>query len=102
MGACEQVSRFPAVERDFARVVEDVGTGARIAACAEAPWAPLMRNVAFQSAFRDPQVGAGIEGIAFRMEHRATDRTLMGDEADRCTRAVAEAPAIATGGGLRA
>jgi phenylalanyl-tRNA synthetase beta chain len=59
-------------------------------------------SVEFRSEFRGVQVGAGRKSVAFRMELRAEDHTLTGDEADACVARVVERLAADTGGALRA
>jgi len=95
------VSRFPAVERDVAWVVSEDVPWRRVEEIARKSGAPLVRTVRFLSDFRGPQIGAGRRSLAFRMELRAPDRTLTGDEADACVRRVVEALAAGVGGALR-
>lgn len=97
-----RISRFPAVERDLAWVVADEVPWADLERAARDAGAPLVRSVRFLSVFRGAQVGAGRKSVAFRMELRADDRTLTGDEADRCVRDVIARLEADTGGTLRA
>lgn len=94
------ISRFPAVSRDIAWVVDDAIAWRQIEAIAAG--APLVRTVQFLSEFRNDQIGQGRKSVAFRMELRSDDRTLTGEEADACVRGIVDRLRIETGGELRA
>ena len=95
------ISRFPAVERDLAWVVEESVAWAAIERAARVASPDLVRAVTLQSIFRSAQVGGGRKSVAFRLELRARDRTLSGQEADHAVASVIAELAARTGGALR-
>ncbi len=97
----EPISRFPAVERDLAWVVDESVSWAAIEAAVRGGGGALLRSVTFLSAFRGAQLGAGRKSVALRLELRAPDRTLSGADADACVAAIRDRLAAATGGTLR-
>lgn len=97
-----RISRYPAVERDIAWVVDEAVPWQALESCAREAGAPLVRAVRFLSEFRGGRLEAGRKSVAFGLELRAEDRTLTGDDADACVRRIVERLAEATGGRLRA
>ena len=95
------VPRFPAVERDLAWVVDEPVTWARIESAVRAAAGAVLASVRPFDVFRGPQVGAARKSIALRLELRAADRTLTGEEAEACVLAVVRALEAETGGHLR-
>jgi phenylalanyl-tRNA synthetase beta chain len=98
----QPISRFPAVTRDLAWVVGEDVPWAVIERTVRAAGGGLVRSVVFLSVFRSAELGAGRKSVALRMELRAPDRTLSGEQAEACVVAVREALVAATGGSLRA
>ncbi|MCG3133688.1 MAG: Phenylalanine--tRNA ligase beta subunit [Planctomycetes bacterium] len=99
---CEPVSRFPAVERDLAWIVDDAVTWARIEGAVRRGGGDLVRGVRWLNEYRGEQTGAGRKSVALRIEMRAPDRTLTGPEADACIASVLGVLGRETGGRIRA
>ncbi len=96
------LSRFPAVVRDLAVVVEE-----------DLPWAEIARLVAsleladldsvdFFDEYRGKQVGAGKKSLAFSLTYRSRERTLTGDEVDASQARLVSALSDSFGAQIRA
>ncbi len=96
------VSRYPAVDRDLAVVLDESVTWARVASTVRSATGELLTAIEPLNVFRGPQIGAGRKSLALRMQLRASDRTLRGDEAEACVARVVTALESDLGGVLRA
>lgn len=85
-----EISPFPPVSRDLAVVTEAGRTWDEIVAAARAVKVENLREIRLLSVFEGDgkAVPEGKKSVAFRMELRAADRTLTGEEADRGREAV--------------
>ncbi len=96
------ISRFPAVERDLAFVLEESVAWTDLAKVVSQAAGPLLAGVAPFDRYHGPQVGDGKKSIALRMELRSHDKTLTGDAADAVVADVVAAVTAELGGVLRA
>jgi len=78
----EPLSRFPAVMRDLAVVVDESLPWAEIAKLVRSLGLADLDSVDFFDEYRGKQVGAGKKSLAFSLTYRSLDRTLTGDEVD--------------------
>ena len=100
--AYREVSRFPAVHRDLAFMLDrEVRAGDVRGALVEAVGELLDRAVLFD-VFEGQALPEGKMSLAFAVDLRAPDRTLTDEEADRVVRAIAERLARDFGAELRA
>lgn len=95
------VSRFPGLERDLDVVVEERVTWAALATAVREAAGALLARLEPIDVYRDARIGAGRKSVTLRMELRAPDRTLTGDEAEACVNAVLARIGAAIGGTLR-
>jgi phenylalanyl-tRNA synthetase beta chain len=96
-----KISRFPAVERDLAIVLDDAVLWEDVERVVRNAAGELLTEIRPFDVFRSEQVGAGKKSLALRMELRSPERTLKGEEADACVAAILAAVEADLGGVLR-
>ena len=74
--AYQPLSKFPAVYRDFAVVVDESKTAGDVAAAIKQAKSELIRDVAFQSIFRSEDLGTNAKCLAWSVTLRHAERTL--------------------------
>ena len=80
IGKMRPISRYPAVSRDLALVVDDAqAVGPMVAAIRQAG-GELLETVGVFDVYRSEQLGFGKKSVAFSMRFRADDRTLTDEE----------------------
>jgi phenylalanyl-tRNA synthetase beta chain len=102
--SAREISRFPAVHRDFSFIVPDSVTWQRIAIALQESAIPFLVSYALQEIFRDPKgltVPAAHQSILLRATFQSPDRTLVEDELQSSARALIAA-LTSIGGTLRA
>ncbi len=102
--SAREISRFPAVHRDFSFIVPDSVTWQRIAIALEESAIPFLVSYAPQEIFRDPKgvaVPAAHQSILLGATFQSPDRTLVEDELQSSARALIAA-LTSIGGALRA
>ena len=75
-------SRFPAVERDLAIVLDQGRVAGEVAASARQEGGALLEGVRIFDRYAGPQVPAGKVSLALNLRYRAPDRTLTDAEVD--------------------
>jgi phenylalanyl-tRNA synthetase beta chain len=95
------VPRHPAIQRDLAWVIDESVTWSEVESAVRAGAGSMLSAVRPFDVFRGGQIAVGKKSIALRMELRAQDRTLKGDEADACVAEVLASLARSTHGTLR-
>ncbi len=102
--SAREISRLPAVHRDFSFIFPDSVTWQRIAGALDAAAVPFLIGYAPQEIFRDPKgvtVPAGHESLLLRATFQSPDRTLVEEELQTSGRGLIAA-LTAIGGALRA
>jgi phenylalanyl-tRNA synthetase beta chain len=102
--SAREISRFPAVHRDFSFIVPDSVTWQRIATALEESAIPFLVSYAPLEIFRDPKgiaVPATHQSILLGATFQSPDRTLVDDELQSSARALIAA-LTSIGGTLRA
>lgn len=77
------ISRFPAVRRDIAAIVEEAVTLDALAAQVRAAAGLLLRDLTVLSVYRGEQIEKGKKSIALSLNLQDTSRTLTDEDADR-------------------
>ena len=95
-------SRFPAVQRDIAVVVDESQSAARIAASFRAHAGSLLHDVRLFDIYRGRPLANTEKSLAWRLTFSSDERTLTEAEVDAATAAVAAGLATDVGGRLRA
>jgi phenylalanyl-tRNA synthetase beta chain len=93
---------LPAVDRDFAFVLDETVRWAALEETVRGSAGPCLESLEFVDLYRGKQVPDGKKSIAFRMVYRAADRTLTRDEVDGYQQSVRQAVESKLGGVLRA
>lgn len=83
-------SKFPAVERDLAVIVDPAVSAAALTATARAATPLALRAEVFDE-YRGPQIGAGKKSIAMRVVLQRDDGTLTDAQAEAAMRAIIDA-----------
>ena len=96
-----EVSRFPAVVRDLAVVVDDTAPARALLAALLADGPPVVRDVKLFDLYRGPGVEKGRKSLAFRVVMQDTARTLTDAEADAAMARLTEILASRYGAKLR-
>jgi phenylalanyl-tRNA synthetase beta chain len=99
----KDVPRFPAVEIDFALVVDESTTVDRVMQAITGAGGNLLDSVRLFDVYRDTErVGAGKKSLAFSLAYRAGDRTLTNDEVEKTHERLLRKVCNASGGEVRA
>jgi len=77
-----EVSKFPAIRRDLAIVVDDKITAAQVVAAVRFAVPGLIENVIIFDIYRGPSIEAGRKSIALGLILQETSRTLTDEDAD--------------------
>ncbi|MCY4471657.1 MAG: phenylalanine--tRNA ligase subunit beta [Kistimonas sp.] len=94
-------SRFPAVRRDLALVVEQSTEAAAVAAVIRAHAGPELTDLCLFDVYSGPGVEPGRKSLALGLTWRHPDRTLQDDETEGLLQAVLEALSAQLGASLR-
>jgi phenylalanyl-tRNA synthetase beta chain len=78
----ESISRFPAIRRDIALLVDERVTAGELVATVRAAAPELVRSVRIFDVYRGPGVEAGLKSIAIGLILQETSRTLTDEDAD--------------------
>lgn len=97
-----RISRFPAVERDLAIVLDDAVIWEDLERVVRSAAGNLLTAIRPFDVFRSEAVGQDKKSVALRMELRSPERTLTGEEADACVASILAAVGAELGGVLRA
>jgi phenylalanyl-tRNA synthetase beta chain len=97
-----KVSPYPAVERDFAFVVDAGVTADKLIRAISGADKSLVQSVSVFDVFEGDSVGAGKKSVALSVTLQAMDRTLKDDEIEAVAQAIVAAALQASGGMLRA
>jgi phenylalanyl-tRNA synthetase beta chain len=97
----QEVSRFPAVVRDLAVVVDETAPARALLAALLADGPPVVRDVQLFDLYRGPGVENGRKSLAFRVVMQDTARTLTDAEADAAMARLTEILASRYGAKLR-
>ncbi len=97
----EPLSRFPAVHRDLAVVVDQSTQWAEIVTVLNALQLPNLENLEFFDEYRGKQLDAGKKSLAFSLTYRSEDRTLTGEEVDASQACAMEALETKLGAQIR-
>lgn len=96
-----KVSPYPAVERDFAFVVDATVPADKLVRAVAGADKALVQNVSVFDVFAGPGVAEGKTSIALSVTLQAMDRTLKDDEIEAAADKIVAAVAQSTGGTLR-
>ena len=96
-----QVSDYPAVDRDFAFVLDDAVAGDRIVRAAFSADKALVAGVDVFDVFSGESIGAGKKSVAISVRLRPADRTLTDAEIEAVSDKIIAAVSKATGATLR-
>ena len=88
--AAEPVSRYPAIRRDLAIVVDEAVSVAQIRATVAEAAPALIREVNVFDVYRGPGIEAGLKSVALGLILQETSRTLTDADADSATHAAIE------------
>jgi phenylalanyl-tRNA synthetase beta chain len=77
------ISRFPAIRRDLAVIVDEAMTFDGLVAGVRTAAGMLLRNLSVLSVYRGEQIEKGKKSIALSLNLQDTSRTLTDDDADR-------------------
>ncbi len=97
-----KVSPYPAVERDFAFVVDDGVEAERLIRAVTGADKSLVREVSVFDVFAGPALGEGKKSMAVSVTLQAMDRTLKDEEIEAAAQKIVAAVTQTTGGTLRA
>jgi phenylalanyl-tRNA synthetase beta chain len=78
--AFREVSKFPAIRRDIAIVVEEAVTAAQVQACAASAAPELVRHIQLFDVYRGKGVDSGRKSLALGLTLQASSRTLTDEE----------------------
>jgi len=76
------ISRFPAIRRDVAVIVDDKITGDELVKTAASAAPDLISNVRIFDIYKGPGIEAGLKSVAISLILQETSRTLTDDDAD--------------------
>lgn len=97
------VPRLPAVEMDFAIVVDEEVTCERLEQMIASAGGKLLESVRLFDVYRDAEkLGANKKSMAFKLVYRAADHTLTGEEVEKAHEKVVTKVTRGTGGEQRA
>ncbi|MBN2751953.1 MAG: phenylalanine--tRNA ligase subunit beta, partial [Rhodospirillaceae bacterium] len=97
-----KVSPYPAVDRDFAFVVDEAVEAESLIRAISGADKTLVQAVSVFDVFVGESVGAGKKSVALSVTLQAMDRTLKDEEIDVVAKRIVAAAEQATGGALRA
>ncbi len=80
--SAEPVSRFPAIRRDIAVIVDDKVSAAELVAAVAEASPELIRDVRIFDIYRGERIEAGRKSVAIGLILQETSRTLTDDDAD--------------------
>ncbi|MDO5044427.1 MAG: phenylalanine--tRNA ligase subunit beta [Coriobacteriia bacterium] len=99
----KDVPKLPAVEVDFAIVVDEAVTAERVQQVISSSGGKLLESSQLFDVYRDEEkLGADKKSFAFKLRFRSLDHTLSQDEVDKALRKVIDKVSRATGGEMRA
>jgi phenylalanyl-tRNA synthetase beta chain len=75
------ISRFPALRRDLAMVVDEAIPASRVREEIEAAGGDILREVELFDLYQGPPIPAGKKSLAYSLTYQALDRTLTDEEA---------------------
>ncbi len=93
---------FPAVEQDFALVVDAAVSAAEVVSSLRGAGGELLEDIRVFDLYEGAQVAAGKKSLALRLSFRAPDRTLSEDEVNELRRAMLDKVRAELGAELRA
>ncbi len=76
----DELTRYPAVQRDLAVLVNEDTPAAAVLSVIESAGGELLRRVDLFDVYQGPQVPAGFKSLAYSLVFQAYDRTLQEDE----------------------
>ncbi len=79
----QPISRFPAVERDLALIIDEAVASAEVVHTMHQEGGPYLTGVEIFDVYRGKQVPAGKKSLAFHLHFQAMDRTLTEEEVNR-------------------
>ncbi len=88
--AAETVSRYPAIRRDIAILVDEKVTAAELVEAIRSCGSALIRDVRLFDIYQGPGIEAGLKSVAFGLILQETSRTLTDDDADSATAAAVQ------------
>jgi phenylalanyl-tRNA synthetase beta chain len=97
-----RVSRFPAVERDFAFVVEEKVTAQAVARATRSAARDLVTEAVVFDVYTGAGLAPGTKSLALRVTLQPRERTMTDAEIDAVSARIVESVGKATGGTLRA
>ena len=100
-GVYQPLPRFPSVERDIAVVCDEALTVAEVEACIQSAGGKLLRSVKLFDVYRGKGIPEGKKSLAFSLELRADDRTLVDTDSDTVMRNVLDKLESSLGAVLR-
>jgi phenylalanyl-tRNA synthetase beta chain len=95
------ISRFPAIRRDLAVIVEEAIGFDTLAAAVRASAGAMLQELSVLSVYRGEQIDKGKKSIALGLNLQDTSRTLTDDDADRVVAQVIEHLRLQLGAGIR-
>jgi len=99
--AVRDIPRFPPVRRDLAFVVDATIPAGAVRDAVSAAGGPLVDRIVMFDVFQGPPIPEGKKSLAFSVDFRAPDRTLVDEEAERAVRSIVERLAGEFGAELR-
>jgi phenylalanyl-tRNA synthetase beta chain len=97
----QPLSRFPAIRRDLAVVVDEAVPAAAVRTCIGQGAGDMLRTLEIFDVYRGDSIGVGKKSLALALTLQAADRTLQDEEVDRVMRTVVEALGSELGATLR-
>jgi phenylalanyl-tRNA synthetase beta chain len=97
----EEISRFPAIRRDLAVIVEEAIGFDVLSAAVRQSAGSLLQDLSVLSVYRGEQIDKGKKSIALGLNLQDTSRTLTDDDADRVVAQVIENLRASLGAGIR-
>jgi phenylalanyl-tRNA synthetase beta chain len=89
--AYQPIPEFPAMDRDLNFILDEAVTWQELEEVVRQSAGALLESVEFESQYRGQQIPANKKSYVLRIQFRAADRTLTGDEVDAAQRAVVAA-----------
>jgi phenylalanyl-tRNA synthetase beta chain len=96
-----EISRFPAIRRDLAVIVDEAVGFDTLRAAVQASAGALLRDLSVLSVYRGEQIDKGKKSIALGLNLQDTSRTLTDDDADRVMAQVTNHLRTQLGAGIR-
>jgi phenylalanyl-tRNA synthetase beta chain len=96
-----EVSRFPAIRRDLAVIVDEAVQFGQLAVAVRTSAGQLLNDLSVLSVYRGEQLDKGKKSIALGLNLQDTSRTLTDDDADRVMAQVIAHLRVQLGGTIR-